>query len=528
MTDASAAGDRSPAAVPVPATDPVAIRPTPAVELVGLRKRFGATIAVAGIDLALGRGEIHGLVGANGAGKSTLIRMLSGAVRPDEGHVRVDALEMPLGDPALSRAAGIQAVYQEIDAGILPGHTVAENLAIDRLGDPSTGVRYRTSEMRAAAARIAAALDLAIPLDAPIERVGPSDRQLILICRALAREPRLLILDEPTSALSQRESDLLFRNVRTLAARGVTVLYISHRLGEVASLVDRVSVLRDGRLVRTMEPPFSPALIGTAMLGHAPTSGVADRREPGDPVLAIRGLRTRPRRPAIDLVAHTREVIGVFGLVGSGKSALLEGLFGARPIAEGVITVDDRAYRPVDPATGVLRGIHLVPEERSAQAVFRTWSIAANVTIPFLSGIERLGLLDGRRERTRGVEAIRTLRVAAPGPEAAIETLSGGNQQRVVVARWLVERARVLLFDEPFRGIDLGARADISAAIREAATERAVLVASADIDELLDVADRIVVLHDGAIVHDAAAGSVSRETYAALAADGGAIVGSAA
>jgi simple sugar transport system ATP-binding protein len=246
VTDLTAAGDPSPGAVA-----------GPSVELVGLRKRFGATVAVAGIDLALGRGEIHGLVGANGAGKSTLIRMLSGAIRPDQGHVRVDGREMPLGDPALSHAAGIQAVYQEIDAGILPGHTVAENLAIDRLGDPSTGVRYRTSAMHAAAARIAAALDLDLPIDAPIERVGPSDRQLILICRALAREPRLLILDEPTSALSQREADLLSRNVRRLAGRGVTVLYISHRLAEVASLVDRVSVLRDGRLVRTMEPPFS-------------------------------------------------------------------------------------------------------------------------------------------------------------------------------------------------------------------------------------------------------------------------------
>jgi ABC-type sugar transport system ATPase subunit len=221
-------------------------------------------------------------------------------------------------------------------------------------------------------------------------------------------------------------------------------------------------------------------------------------------------------------------VIGVFGLVGAGKSALLEGLFGARPIAAGTITIDGRAYRPVDPATAVTRGIHLVPEERSAQGVFRTWSIAANVTVPFLRGIERLGFLDGRLERARGGQAIRALRVAAPGPDVAIQTLSGGNQQRVVVARWLVERARVLLFDEPFRGIDLGARADISAAIREAGDKRAVLVASADIDELLDVADRIVVLHEGAVVHDAPAGSVSRETYAALAADGGAAIGSAA
>ena len=182
---------------------------------------------------------------------------------------------MPLGDPALSHQAGIQAVYQEIGAGILPGHTVAENLAIDRLGDPATGTRYRRDVARRAAASIAAALDLELDLDAPIERVGTSDRQQILICRALARQPRLLILDEPTSALSEREAERLFRSVRALAARGVTVLYISHRLGEVADLVQRVSVLRDGRLVRTMDPPFSAAVIGQAMLGHLPTTGIA-------------------------------------------------------------------------------------------------------------------------------------------------------------------------------------------------------------------------------------------------------------
>ncbi len=192
--------------------------------------------------------------------------------------------------------------------------------------------------------------------------------------------------------------------------------------------------------------------------------------------------------------------MGVFGLVGAGKTGLLEGLFGARRVASADIELDGRGYRPTDPATAVLRGIHLVPEERSVQAVFRSWSVSANVTLPFLRGIERFRLLDGRRERARGEAAIARMGVVARGPDAPVGTLSGGNQQKVVVARWLVDGARVLLFDEPFRGIDLGARADISAAIREAAVGRAVIVASADIDELLDVADRIVVLHAGAIV----------------------------
>ncbi len=208
---------------------------------------------------------------------------------PTRASFRVDGREMPLGDPALSRQAGIQAVYQEIDSGILPAHTVAENLAIDRLGDATTGIRYRRVIPHAhAAAAIASALDLDLDLDAPIEHIGASDRQRILICRALARQPRLLILDEPTSALSEREAERLFQGVRALAARGVTVLYISHRLGEVAGLVHRVSVLRDGRLVRTMEPPFSAAVIGQAMLGHVPTTGITD---------PDRSRRRRPHHP---------------------------------------------------------------------------------------------------------------------------------------------------------------------------------------------------------------------------------------
>ena len=246
---------------------------------------------------------------------------------------------------------------------------MAENLAIDRLGDAShrhplpTG----TSPARAAAA-IAAALDLDLDLDAPIERIGTSDRQRILICRALARQPRLLILDEPTSALSEREAERLFRSVRALAARGVTVLYISHRLGEVAGLVHRVSVLRDGRLVRTMEPPFSAAVIGQAMLGHVPTTGITDAAATGRRRSSPSAtFRQRPDRPAIDLTVRANEVVGVFGLVGAGKTGLLEGLFGARRVASADITLDGRGYRPADPATAVLRGIHLVPEERSAR-----------------------------------------------------------------------------------------------------------------------------------------------------------------
>ncbi|MFN8619559.1 MAG: sugar ABC transporter ATP-binding protein [Chloroflexota bacterium] len=509
MTSADSA-----AAVPPPAAA------GPAISLVGLHKRYGATLAVDGVDLELAAGEIHGLVGVNGAGKSTIIKVLSGAVRPDRGEVRVNGVPIPLGDPAASHHAGIQTVHQEIAHGIVPRHTVAENLALDRLGERDSGVRYRYADTRAEATRIAARLDLASDLDAPIERVGASERQQILIARALARSPRLLILDEPTSALSERETERLFAVVRRLSAEGVAVLYISHRLAEVAGLVHRVSVLRAGRVVRTMEPPFSPAEIGQAMLGHEPAAGVVAPVVLGGVVLSASGIHLRPSARPFDLALRAGEVTGVLGLVGSGKSALLEGLFGARRLALAAAAVDGAPYAPRDPATAVNRGVYLVPEERSVQGVLASWSVASNLALPFLRRIQRLGFLDLGAEKQRGAEAITRLGVVASGPDAPIRTLSGGNQQKVVVGRWLTDGARVLLFDEPFRGIDLGARADITRWIRESAGGHATLVASTDIDELLDVADRILVLVDGSLVEDAPAASRSREAWAALSSGG--------
>jgi simple sugar transport system ATP-binding protein len=488
------------------------------VEVIGVRKRFGATLAVDGVDLALRCGEVFGLVGTNGAGKSTLIRILSGAVRPDAGEVLVAGSPILLGDPAASRRAGIQAVQQEIGAGILPGHSVAENLALDRLADRSTGLLYRRRALLRAAAAIAEPLELQLDLDASVDDLGASDRQQILLARALSREPRLLILDEPTSALSARETERLFSAVRRLVAHGVTVLYISHRLAEVAGIADRVGVLREGRLVRTLEPPFSAQAIGTAMLGHAPAARPEGIPSRGETVVTIAGLHLRPEGHPIDLELLAGEVVGLLGLVGAGKSALLEGLFGARPLPAGQVSLDGSAYRPASTRDAIRRGVYLVPEDRARHGLLASWSIGENLSLPFLDRFRRSALLSRHLERLNATAVIDRLAIVARGPSAPVAELSGGNQQKVVVGRWLLPEARLLLLDEPFRGIDLGARGEIVARIRAAAPGRAVLVASSDVDELLEIADRIVVLCDGAVAHDAAAGSLQREGYAALAA----------
>jgi len=508
------------------------------VTIHGLRKHYAATQALAGVDLELRAGEVYGLVGANGAGKSTLIRILAGAVVPDAGEVLIAGVPLALGSPRAALRAGIVTVHQQIDAGILPGHTVGENLALDLLGSEGRGPLYRRHDVRVRAREIADRAGLDLPLDAFVDRLGSSDRQQIVLARALAHEPRLLVLDEPTSALSERETERLFATIRRMIGLGVGVLYVSHRLPEVAGLAARVGVMRDGRLVREFAETTSAREIGAAILGTAlatpeiasagaasPATLPAAATPSAPPVLVVRNAQTRPTRPPLDLVVGAGEIVGLFGLIGAGKTSLFEALFGIRPLAAGNATLDGRPLAAGSPREAIDRGVYLVPEDRAAQAVLPEWSIARNLSLPFLREVGRRGFLDRGAERRRAVAAIADLGVVAAGPSAPLRSLSGGNQQKVVVGRWLGQTARLLLLDEPFRGVDLGARADIGARLRDRRGAHATLVASADVDELLEVADRVVVLHEGAIVHDGPVTDVDREALVHLAAGG---VGAAA
>jgi len=339
-----------------------------------------------------------------------------------------------------------------------------------------------------------------------VSRLGVSERQLIAVARSLSRSPRLLILDEPTSALSAAETEQLFGIVRSLREQGVAILYVSHRLSEVEALADRVAVLREGRLEAVFERPLQPTRIVEAMLGELAGDVARPSAHPGGrAVVRFSGARVFADSERFDLELRAGEVLGLTGLIGAGKSELLGALFGVRPLAAGRIELDGNEIRPRHPAEAIALGVHLVPEDRAAQALIPGWSVRANATLALVRRFfTRIGL-----ERKRTNELIRDLDVASAGPEAPIESLSGGNQQKVVVGRWLLKPARVLALDEPFRGVDLGARADIAAKIRE--QDGAVIVASADVDEVLEVADRIVVLSHGAVVRDVPAASADRE-----------------
>ncbi len=459
-------------------------------------KRFGSTLALRGVDFAVYPGEIVGLVGANGAGKSTLISVLSGATTPTSGHLELDGATVDFASPEDAARAGVATVQQDVDAALVLTLTVAENLVLDQIVSGALGFLPSARRVRAAA-RVVAGDDLGLDLGTRVEKLTTSQKQQLLIRRALHRGARVVILDEPTAALSVTGQQQLHERVRALAAGGTAIIYITHHLGEVAALCDRVVAIREGSVVAAFEAPIDTAAVVTAMLG---TLAAHERVEPvetaGDPVLALRGVRSRPDTEAFDLEVRPGEVVGITGLLGAGKTELLRQIVGADPLLAGEMVLEGAAHRPRNRRASVAAGVGFVPEDRRAAAEVPGWDVAANLTLPDLRRYRKRGLLDARAERRAAAAVIDRLRIVAAGPRAPLESLSGGNRQKVMVGRWLAADSALLVLDEPFRGVDLGARADLAQLLRSQ-TVRAAIVASSDPEEILEVADRILVLSDG-------------------------------
>ncbi|MFC4120400.1 sugar ABC transporter ATP-binding protein [Nonomuraea zeae] len=495
-------------------------------------KVYGATRALSSVTLELRPGEIVGLIGTNGAGKSTLIKILSGATAPTSGTLSYEGRPLEFGGPLDAQAAGVQTVHQNIDDGVVFGASVAENLTLDSL---AAGGAWFLTRARVRAAATAVAPDLGLPLDVPVESLSASARQQLLIARALARRARLLILDEPTSTLSEVEADALAARVREAVAQGVSVLYVSHRLAEIETLCDRVAVLRDGELAATFTAPLSRESIVAAMLGPVAASGYVPAASSQDgvrdpegaqppqsagpvpDVLVAEGVRAVAGRKAFGLRVRAGEVLGVTGLVGAGKTELLEQLGGARPLLSGRLELDGAPYRPKDPRAAIDSGVAFAPEERAAQSIVPGWSVRAHVTLPWLRRHSlRSGLLGRRSETDAARRVIELFGVRGPGDDAPIEALSGGNQQKVVVGRWLAGEPRLLVLDEPFRGVDVAARADIGRVVRERAKQAAVIVATSDPQELRGLADRVLVMHEGTAAGELSIAEATPERLAAL------------
>lgn len=481
----------------------------PILELADITKSFGTNEVLKGVTMALHPGRITALLGANGAGKSTLIKILSGVLPDHGGVVRVDGSERPLSSPSQATDHGIQTVHQRIDESIVPGLTVAENLVFEELvrGQlPSIGsIRQLLPRAREIADTLALDWSDSV-LRTDVFEFGIADSQMLLLARALSREPKVLILDEPTSTLSSSEVDRLFALVRRLRDHGVAILYVSHRLSEVRSLADDLVVLRDGRVTEQQQQPFDMSAVVRSMLVEGTDAGTAtvDEVRGERTAIEVRGLRLLPRAAPMDLDLRAGEVTGVLGLIGAGKSEFARQMFGAERVAEGSMTLYGEPYAPAHPGDAVDAGVYMVPEDRAAEAMFPAWSVARTVTLPFLGRVSRSGVLRESLERAAATRVIDTFRVISEGPGQSVDALSGGNQQKVVVGRWMDAKPMVLLLDEPFRGVDIGARAELSRRAREqAAAGACVVVFASDVDEIREVADRIVVLVEGAIHLDA-------------------------
>ncbi|MFE4330433.1 sugar ABC transporter ATP-binding protein [Streptomyces sp. NPDC056831] len=484
----------------------------PLLTMSGITKSFPGVRALDGVDLEVQAGEVHCLLGQNGAGKSTLIKVLAGAHQPDGGEITWRGEPAALKSPITAMRLGIATIYQELD--LVEGLSVAENVF---LGHEPTTARFvvRTREGRTAAAALLKRLGHPeIDPARPVGELSAAQQQIVSMARALSHDVRLIVMDEPSAALDPDEVDNLFRIVAALTADGVAVVYISHRLEEIRRIGDRVTVLKDGRAVAVGLPAKStPTRDIVAMMTGRNVEYVFPPRTTGsagttvaEPVLKVEGLARKGEFDPLDLELRPGEIVGLAGLVGSGRSEILETVYGARKPSAGRVIVAGKQLRPGSVRAAVAAGIGLAPEERKAQALLMLESVTRNVSVSSMSRFSRAGWLDRGAERRAARTATRELSLRPDNPDTPVRTLSGGNQQKAVLARWLLRGCRVLLLDEPTRGVDVGARAELYAVIRRLADEGlAVLLVSSEVPEVLGLADRVLVLREGRVVHAAGA-----------------------
>jgi ribose transport system ATP-binding protein len=473
------------------------------LEVRGLVKVYPGVTALGGVDLDVATGEVHCLVGQNGAGKSTLIKCVSGAAAPTSGTIRLLGRELGGGRPGAALAAGVATIYQELD--LVADLSVAANIflgherRIGRIG-PLLDHRGMRREARELLGRLGHA---ALDPDARVGALRPAGKQIVSIARALSRDVRLLIMDEPSAILDPPEVDALFAVVRRLTADGVGVIYISHRLDEIARIGDRITVLRDGATVaRNLPATTGIDELIQLMIGRS-LSGLFPKRNAvlGDVVLQVRGVARRPVLAETSLEVRAGEILGIAGLVGAGRSELLRAIAGVDRTDRGAVAIGDRTLPRGRPDLAVAAGIGLAPEERKSQGLWLDWTQVRNVTIADLARLGRGPFTDAAAERRAAAAQLRALAVRPDDPMRRAGELSGGNQQKLVVARWLVHRAQVLLLDEPTRGVDVGARADAYRVIAElAAGGVAVVMVSSELAELVGFCDRILVMREGAVV----------------------------
>jgi ribose transport system ATP-binding protein len=482
---------------------------TPILRLSGIHKRFGVITALAGVDLTVCPGEVLGLVGENGAGKSTLMRVIGGVHAPSEGRIEIDGVEVERLTVPRSIAAGIAFVHQELSN--FDNLTVAENIFLGRLPTRFGPLRLvDTKVMNRNADKLLARLGATFTGDTPLADLSLAQMQLAEIAKALSLNARLVIMDEPTSSLTATETDRLLGVIEALRSDGVSIIFITHRLSEVERLADRVTVLRDGKLAADLpkDQVSAPVMIRHMIGRDLKALYTPPAAPPGPPVLQVTGLKT-PRYPdrAVDLTLRKGEILGLAGLIGAGRTELAETIFGLTPALAGQVVLDGQPLTTTTPRQAIAQGIFLIPEDRKQNGLILDFPIAQNISLPSLSDLSRHGIVNRNAETLLAERQKKALDLRAADLSLPASALSGGNQQKVVLARWLALSPRVILFDEPTRGVDVGAKAEIYRLMRALSDHGVgVLMISSDMEEVIGVSDRVLVMHEGRI-----AGSLPRD-----------------
>lgn len=481
-----------------------------------ITKTFPGVRALDRVSFDLRAGEVHALVGENGAGKSTLIKVLSGVHQADEGQILLDGRPVSVADPRTAQALGIAVIYQEL--ALFPHLTVLDNLYMGR--HLRRGRLLDWSGMRARAAQVLTSLEVSLDLGEVVGRLSAAQQQQVAIARALLQDARVLVMDEPTAPLTQKDAAILFRLTRQIRQHGVGVIFISHRLDEVFEVADRVTVLRDGRHILTAPvAEVSREELVRHMVGRT-VATLYPKSAPrvGDVALEVQGAGKGDVIRDVSFAVRYGEIVGVAGLVGSGRSTLARALFGLDPLDRGRVLVDGQPVRIVNPRQARQLGIAYIPEDRQRQGLVLPFSVRANLGLVVLRQLSRWGFVDDRTEARLALEYSVRLDVRGPGLEAPVAHLSGGNQQKVVVGKWLAARPRVLIMDEPTRGIDVGAKVEMHRLMDAlAAGGLAILLISSELPELLGMCDRLLVMHRGRLAGELPRDQATQERVMALA-----------
>lgn len=490
---------------------------SPLLQMQGIVKSFPGVMALQSVDLDVFGGEVHGIVGHNGAGKSTLIKILTGAYSRDGGTILLDGHPVHFHTPAAAQAGGIATIYQETN--LVPYLSAAENIFLGREPRLRWGA-IDWKAMRREGEELLSGLGIRLDVRVPTMHLSIAMQQMVMLARAVCLNARLVVMDEPTSSLDANEVRVLFDVIRRFQSEGVGIIYISHRFDEVFALTDRVTVLRDGKLVRTVDTKDTNKLELVALMlarktAEVATSGQTAFKQPGadvshEPLLEVEGL-TRASAPIdVSMTVGRGEIVGLAGLLGSGRTELARAIFGADRPDRGVVKVAGRRVRIRSPRDAVRAGLGYTPEDRKTEGIVPQLSVRDNILLAALPHFTRFGILSTRRQRAVADELIKRLDIRTPSASTPLRNLSGGNQQKVILARWLCRRPQLLLMDEPTRGIDIGAKAEVQRLIDEVAQEGlGVLMISSELEEVIEGSDRVVVMQEGRKVGELAHGDAS-------------------